>query len=135
MLRVGSLSRSYGWTIKNLTPSRSGVFFVDQTVPTTLARNIKAVSTDYTEIIYVICGSNLGKYFRRFANITRCGGDDRSSVDVDLLALLNRASHVVFTNKIDSLRTICRRFHDWRRRGRRRRCWLWRRSSRHAAGF
>src|SRR4030095_11234795 len=40
MLRVGSLSRSYGWTIKNLTPSRSGVFLVDQTVPTTLAKNI-----------------------------------------------------------------------------------------------
>src|ERR1041385_3743631 len=40
MLRVGSLSRSYGCTIKNLTPSRSDVFFVDQTVPTTFPKNI-----------------------------------------------------------------------------------------------
>ncbi len=41
IFRVGSLSKSYGWTIKNLIPSRSGVFLVDQTVPTTFARNIK----------------------------------------------------------------------------------------------
>src|SRR5437588_377707 len=46
MLRVGSLSRSIGWTIKNLTPSRSGVFFVDQTVPTTFPRNIRVWSLE-----------------------------------------------------------------------------------------
>src|SRR5215216_4067746 len=40
MLFVGSLSSSIGCTIKKRTPSRSGDFFVDQTVPTTLPKNI-----------------------------------------------------------------------------------------------
>src|SRR6266852_9882291 len=37
---VGCLSRSYGCTIRKRTPSRSGVFLVDHTVPMTLPRNI-----------------------------------------------------------------------------------------------
>src|SRR5437868_3865294 len=45
-LRVGSLSNSIGCTSRNRTPSRSGDFFVDQTVPTTLPRNIKLALSD-----------------------------------------------------------------------------------------
>src|SRR5713226_2337284 len=40
---VGCLSRSNGCTTRKRTPSRSGVFFVDQTVPMTFPRNIKTV--------------------------------------------------------------------------------------------
>src|ERR1044071_19206 len=99
MLRVGSLSRSYGWTIKNLTPSRSGVFFVDQTVPTTFPKNIR-----------VNLWLNFGEHFGGCADIARGGSDDRPRVDVDLLALLNRTSHIVFTDEVDRLRTVCRGF-------------------------
>src|SRR5262245_66462279 len=37
---VGSWSRSYGCTIRKRTPSRSGDFLVDQTVPITLPKNM-----------------------------------------------------------------------------------------------
>src|SRR5207248_659241 len=43
---VGSLLRSYGCTTRKRTPSRSGDFFVDQTVPMTLPRNIKTCTWD-----------------------------------------------------------------------------------------
>src|SRR2546423_14813709 len=95
MLRVGSLSNSIGCTIRNRTPSRSGDFFVDQTVPTTLARNIGSVQF-----------SDFGKDFGRFAKVARRGGDDRARVDVNLLALLDGAAHVVFGDELDGLTSV-----------------------------
>src|SRR5688500_15934668 len=77
MLRVGSLSRSYGCTIKTLTPSRSGVFFVDQTVPTTFPKNIR-----------INPWLNFGKYLYGLTHVARGRRDDRFRVDVDLVAFL-----------------------------------------------
>src|SRR5215203_488517 len=91
MLRVGSLSRSYGCTIKNFTPSRSGVFFVDQTVPTTFARNIRVNPC-----------LNFRKHLCGFTDVARGWRNYRFAVDVDLVAFLNRAPHIFFTYEVDS---------------------------------
>src|SRR5207244_10063745 len=49
-LVVGCLSRSYGCTMRKRTPSRSGVFFVDQTVPMTFPKNMSVVSGQWFSV-------------------------------------------------------------------------------------
>src|SRR5205085_9236677 len=110
MFRVGSLSRSIGWTIKNLTPSRSGVFFVDQTVPTTFAKNIiqgpEAGGRRSAELFSLTSdlrplSSSLRKNFRVLAHVARGGGDDRARAHVNLLAALYGAAHVVLADEVN----------------------------------
>src|SRR6185369_3820957 len=97
--------------MRNLTPSRSGVFFVDQTVPTTLARNINR--SDNPRNLRL----NLREHLSWLTYITRRGSNDRPRANVDLLTLLNRAPHVVLADKVDCLCTIVRwwrRLLSWR---------------------
>src|SRR5437868_11474542 len=100
MLRVGSLSRSIGWTTKKRTPSRSGVFFVDQTVPMTLPRNIKSYFVlgtlsfektlqDGLSTKYEIQSSSFCEHLCRVADIARRRRDDRLWSNVNLFAFLN----------------------------------------------
>src|SRR5882724_8084948 len=89
---VGCLSRSNGCTTRKRTPSRSGVFLVDQTVPMTLPKNILV--------------SNLSEYFRRVADVARRGRNNRARANVHLLAFLNRAAHVVFADKFRSRASV-----------------------------
>src|SRR5229473_784578 len=91
-LLFGCLSRSNGCTTKKRTPSRSGVFLVDQTVPMTLPRNMSV--------------SNLGEHFRRVADVAGRGCDNRARANVDLLAFLNRAAHVVLADEFRRLPSV-----------------------------
>src|SRR5205085_8986306 len=116
MLRVGSLSRSIGWTIKNLTPSRSGVFFVDQTVPTTFPRNIRVWSLEsgvWSPSHVLDSGLQtpdsrlcLREDLRGLAHVAGGGGDDGARVRVNLLALLDGAAHVVLADEVHGLATV-----------------------------
>src|ERR1043165_6381869 len=140
MLRVGSLSRSIGWTIKKRTPSRSGVFFVDQTVPTTLPRNIRVWSLESgvwspSHVLDSrpqtpdsrLCFS---KHFRGLAHVARGGGDDGARVRVNLLALLDGAAHVVLADEVHGLVAVG--LSARRRRGA---CRLWRLRGGRSAAF
>src|SRR5580765_3532900 len=82
---VGSLSMSNGCTIRKRTPSRSGVFLVDQTVPMTLPRNIQNRLGSLSFVLwedlseknqvqsskYQVQSSDLCKYFARVADVAR----------------------------------------------------------------
>src|SRR5690349_5217968 len=114
--------------MRNLTPSRSGVFLVDQTVPTTFPKNIFA-------ILHRCRGGppwpplqrpklDLREHLSGLAYITRRRCDDRARTDVDLFTLLNRAPHVVLADKLNCLCAITR---GWRRLDFSRWWWWWRR--------
>src|SRR5688572_3418468 len=51
--------------------------------------------------------SNLREHLRRVRHVTSCGGNNCPSINVDLLALLNRPAHVVLTNEIYSRAAVC----------------------------
>src|SRR5947209_8566291 len=120
MLRVGSLSNSIGCTSKNRTPSRSGDFFVDQTVPTTLPKNISSgFRVPGSELQRSELSHNseretrnseldFSEHFRWLAQVACRGGDDRARVDVNLLALLDGATHVVFGDELNRFVPVCR---------------------------
>src|SRR6266496_4900279 len=86
---VGCLSRSYGCTIRKRTPSRSGVFLVDQTVPMTLPKNIKLL--------------RFSEHFGRITKVTRRRSDNCARSNVNLFALLNGAFHVIFAHELCGL--------------------------------
>src|SRR6185437_5474648 len=101
--------------MRNLTPSRSGVFLVDQTVPTTLPKNISDPRRPRKSRL------NFREDLCRLTYITRRRRDDRPRADIDLLALLNSAPHVVFADKLNRLCAVVRR----RRRLTFSWCWWW----------
>src|SRR6266542_2948234 len=101
-------------------PSRSGVFFVDQTVPTTFPRNIRNQSWAFglwsnlplkyrpsgrskTQDLSPKTVLSHSKDLSGLADITRGGCDNGLCIDVDLFTLLNRAFDVVFTNEVHRL--------------------------------
>src|SRR6266852_2421094 len=111
-LLVGCLSRSNGCTTRNRTPSRSGVFLVDQTVPMTLPKNmsfrfqVSGLKFSRFQLETLNLKLSFREYFRRVADVARRGGNNRARANVNLLAFLNRAAHVVLANKLRSLASV-----------------------------
>src|SRR4029077_10279509 len=99
-------------------PSRSGVFLVDQTVPTTFPRNIsfkfqvpsfkfKAKGVLNLKLETWNLKLAFSEDLRRFAYVAGCRSDNGLRVDIDLLAFLNGASDVVFTHEVDCPVAVC----------------------------
>src|SRR5687768_7184369 len=106
--------------IRKRMPSRSGDFLVDQTVPMTFPRNIVSsfgfrVSSSARPRVSLTRNSkpetrnflDLREYLRRVRHVASCGRNNRASVDVDLLALLDCPAHIVLADKIYGRAAVC----------------------------